>query len=194
MSYYPVCLDLRDRDCLVIGTSKLADEKVQNLLDSGARVIRSTAFREEEAERVFLIVADIEEAEAVSLSDFCWRKRIFLNVVDKPRYCSFILPAVVRRQDLLIAVSTSGCSPSLAGKIRAELEQAYGSEFGTLTEFLGASRSKVKALLPSYSARRSFYSELLDEQLPKLRLTGTADAVAEALWTRLKEVELGKHE
>lgn len=194
MSFYPVYLDLNGKTCLVIGTSGLAEEKARQLLQSGACLRRSASFTVDAAQDVFLIIADVEEEEAGHLALFCNEQRIFLNVVDKPAHCSFILPAVVRREDLLIAVSTSGKSPSLAGKIRQELEHAYGREFARFTRILGTTREKVKALMPAYSDRKSFYSDLLDEQLAVLRKTGTADGLEDAILKRLEEVKLATDE
>jgi len=166
MNYYPVFLDLRGRSCLVIGTGGLADQKAAGLEKAGALVARRPVFEERDATNSWLIVAVTEDpAEAERLRDYSTRNRIFLNIVDQTDYCSFIAPAIVEQEDLLIAISTSGKCPALASRIRQELEAQYGPEYADLVRALGDLRPEVKKRFSSYDERKAFYHKVLDMNL-----------------------------
>ena len=93
-----------------------------------------------------------------------------VNIVDDPARCDFILPSVVERGDLLIAVSTGGKSPALARKLREELEEAYGPEYAILLEILGELREKVIAAgRPSAENRERFAAVVRSEILDHIR-------------------------
>lgn len=187
--YYPAFLDLRDKPCLVVGTGDLCEEKAATLERAGARVSRSVGFDEEMARDHFLIVADVDEALARTIWEFGGRHRIFVNIVDKPRFCSFILPAVLHRGDLQIAVSTGGASPALAGWIRRRLEQDFGSEFAVLLEELGRTRQSIRRRFSRYSDRKFFYYRLFENGILESARTGGEAAVRERLERAVEEFE-----
>jgi precorrin-2 dehydrogenase / sirohydrochlorin ferrochelatase len=165
--YYPLFLDISGRLCVVVGGGSVAERKVGRLLDCGARVevVASTltaalgalagegriVHHEEDyhAGRIrgaFLVIGATDSG-AVNERISCDARAlgILVNIVDQPERCDFILPSVVARGDLAIAVSTSGRSPALARKLRTELEARYGSEYAVLTGLLGELRRKVIA-------------------------------------------------
>ncbi len=186
MKYYPVFLDLCDRPCLVIGEGELTDQKAAGLERSGARVFRSSRFKPEEALEVFLIVAVLEgEAEIASLRSFAEQNRILLNVVDRADYCDFIAPAVMEREDLIIAISTSGKSPAMAVHIRRQLEDLFGTEYGELLKILGEIRPQVQQRFHSFEERKVFYESLIEGKLlgklDKRDLEGVRKQIARAL-------------
>ncbi len=188
MRFYPIFLDLRGRKCLVVGPGKLADEKEHALRESGAQVIRRAEFREEDGEGCSLIVASTDDvAEMDRLRDFADLHRIPLNVIDQPTHCSFIAPAIVQREDLLIAVSTSGRCPALASKIREELEQRYGVEYAELVRALGETRPLVKRRLGSFDQRRAFYRGILELDLVSAAREGGADRVKDLVEQALED-------
>jgi precorrin-2 dehydrogenase/sirohydrochlorin ferrochelatase len=160
--YYPAFIDLRGRQCIVVGGGKIAERKVAALLRSGARVTvispsvtgvlaryserkRIThvkrKYRKGDLKNVFLVIAATSDGlvnREVSLDAPC-----LLNVVDAPDLANFIVPAVVKRGPLTLAVSTSGASPALAKSIRKELELLYSKEFGLFVDFLGKQRKRA---------------------------------------------------
>ena len=174
MSFYPVFLDMKDRRCLLVGTGRLIEEKAQALQEAGAVVVRVEAFTEEAADGCWLIVAASDDpAEMSRMKNYSERHRVPLNVIDQPDYCTFIAPAILRREDLVVAISTSGKCPALAARIREELAGRYGPEYSTLLRLLGELRPAIKARFSSFDERRDFYYRLLDLDLPaRLRASG----------------------
>jgi precorrin-2 dehydrogenase/sirohydrochlorin ferrochelatase len=154
--YYPVFLDLRGKRVVVVGGGTIARHKVDALLDAGAAVtvvapeaiafppavtLIARHYRPDDLVGAVFVVAATDDAEinAMVACDATDRG-VFVNAVDDPAYCSAILPSVVRRGELQIAISTSGASPVLAQRIRARLEEEFGPEYADLVELLRAAR------------------------------------------------------
>ncbi|MCE5265214.1 MAG: bifunctional precorrin-2 dehydrogenase/sirohydrochlorin ferrochelatase [Deltaproteobacteria bacterium] len=190
MKYYPICWDISGKRCVVIGGGKVAERKVERLLSCGARVdvvgreltpklsawkdggriIHSgTDFVEEHLAGASLAIgATDDEAVNERVARSARSLGIPVNIVDDPARCDFILPSVVERGDLMIAVSTGGKSPALARGIREELEERYGMEYATLCEILGELRRKVIASGSTSAENRALFtavvrSEILDD-------------------------------
>ncbi|MFZ0428718.1 MAG: bifunctional precorrin-2 dehydrogenase/sirohydrochlorin ferrochelatase [Acidobacteriota bacterium] len=185
--YYPAFLDLQGKECLVVGTGSLCDEKAAALEAAGALVKRTARFDPVQARGAFLIVADVDPDQAAEVQAFGQNQQIFVNIVDKPQFCSFILPAVLRRGDLQIAVSTGGASPALAGWIRQRLESAFGSEYAVLLSELRRTRQGIRQRLTRYGDRKRFYRQLFDEGLAETARQGGDTAVRARLTGALEE-------
>jgi precorrin-2 dehydrogenase/sirohydrochlorin ferrochelatase len=156
---------LADRQVLVVGGGVVAEAKIRSLLDTGAliRVValqanpvvrewgeaeaiafEERAFGPADLDGAFLVVAATSSPELNRLIFAEAQHRgILCNVVDVPELCDFFYPAVVRRGDLQIAISTAGQSPLLAQRIRKRLEQQFGPEYAGLVEQLGKLRREV---------------------------------------------------
>jgi siroheme synthase-like protein len=167
MSLFPMFLKIEGRQVLVVGAGKVGESKIAGLLDTGARVrvvardataaVRGWARDGQiELELRSFSVADLEEAfiaivatASRDLNEFVYREAqargVLCNVVDVPEYCDFFYPAVVRRGDLQIAISTSGQSPSLAQKLRQQLEKQFGPGYAAWVAELGETRRLVQA-------------------------------------------------
>ena len=181
--YYMACLDLGGRSCLVVGGGTVALEKVRGLLECGAHVtvvapriepelreldveILPRAYRRTDLEGRFLVIAAtatpsvnrrvFADAEARSL---------LCNVVDVPSLCTFILPAVVRRDPIVVAVSTGGASPALAQRIRDDVADLVTDEHAELARKLRDLRPWVRSHYPTYEARRQFFADLVASEL-----------------------------
>jgi siroheme synthase-like protein len=177
------CLDLRGRDCLVVGGGRVATEKVHGLLDCEARVtvvapqiedelrrlpvrIERRAFeRPDVAGRVLVIAATNDRAVNASVSEAAEQRSTLCNVADDPELCSFILPAIVRRDPILVGVSTGGASPALAQRIRSDVAELVRPEHAELARRLRSLRPWAKRELPTYEARRDFFESLVAEAL-----------------------------
>ncbi len=184
MRYYPAFLDLRGRTCLVVGEDPLAEEKASALRRAGAIVEKQAEWDAGQARKVFLIVAAVEDRPRVEeIARFAERNRILLNVVDQPKYCHFILPALLQQGDLLIAISTSGKSPALASLIRKQLERQFGSEYATLLQVLGEVRPLVQNRLKKFEDRRDFYRQLVAGNLVETM----QQAGEEGVWDRIRK-------
>ncbi|MGA7220573.1 MAG: bifunctional precorrin-2 dehydrogenase/sirohydrochlorin ferrochelatase [Candidatus Sulfotelmatobacter sp.] len=189
---FPMFLKLEDKRCLVIGAGKVGEPKVASLIDTGASIhvvalqateqVQSWAnagkitlhlrpFTTQDLDGTFLaIVATASRALNGSIYRQARQRGILCNVVDDPEYCDFYYPAVVRRGDLQIAISTNGRSPSLSQKLRQQLERQFGPGYAQWVADLGETRKLVlasgfhpgrkKELLHSLASRAAFEAAL----------------------------------
>jgi precorrin-2 dehydrogenase / sirohydrochlorin ferrochelatase len=164
-SLFPMFLKLQGKRCLVIGAGKVGGQKIAGLLETGAyiRVVALAAtatvrewarqgrieldlraFSPQDLDGAFLaVVATSSRAVNERVYDEAQRRGVLCNVVDVPDLCDFFYPAVVQRGDLQIAVSTAGQSPSLAQKIRQQLEQQFGPGYAEWVAELGETRRLI---------------------------------------------------
>mgnify|MGYP001195873743 CR=1 FL=1 len=178
---YPVILQLRGRRAVVVGGGKVAVRKIRGLLEAGADVVlvapeaepelqalavegtigwRIKTFAPGDLDGAFLVIAatnDHEVNEAVAQAAAPGQ---LLNIVDAPERCDFHVPAVIRRGPLTIAVSTEGASPAVARRIRRELEDRYGKEYGPYLEFLQRARDIVLHEVEDAEGRRRLFQTL----------------------------------
>jgi siroheme synthase-like protein len=178
-----VCLDLERRDCLVVGGGRIGLEKAQGLLDCGADVtvvapevspevralpvrVVERSFRRSDVVGRFLVIAatNIRAVNAV-VSDAAHDRSVPCNVADDPELCSFILPAIVRRDPIVVGVSTGGASPALAQRIRDDVDDLLDPRHAELAQRLRELRPWAKANLPTYEARRDYFQRLVAEAL-----------------------------
>ncbi len=158
---------LEGRQVLVVGAGKVGEPKIAGLLDTGARIrvvsleaspnvrewalegklgLHLRAFSPEDLDGMFLaVVATSSRSLNEQIYVEAQRRGVLCNVVDVPDLCDFFYPAVVRRGDLQIAVSTAGQSPSLAQKIRQQLEKQFGQGYATWVAELGETRRRILA-------------------------------------------------
>lgn len=191
-SLFPLFMKLAGKQCLVVGAGKVGESKIGGLIDKGAR-IHVVAIAASGPVREWALAGKIElELRAFSAGDLdgkflavvatatnslneliyheAQRRGVLCNVVDVPEYCDFFYPAVVRRGDLQIAISTAGQSPSLAQRIRQQLERQFGEGYAAWVEQLGETRRLIRAsdldketkweLLHSLASREAFEAAL----------------------------------
>ena len=181
--YYMACLDLRGRNCLVVGGGRVATEKVTGLLDCEAlvtvvapqvdddlhhlpvQVHQRTFDRSDVAGRFLVIAATDDRTVNIEVSSAAAEHATLCNVADDPELCSFILPAIVRRDPILVGVSTGGALPALAQRLRADVAELIGPEHAELAERLAALRPWAKRELGSYEERRDYFQALVAEAL-----------------------------
>jgi uroporphyrin-III C-methyltransferase / precorrin-2 dehydrogenase / sirohydrochlorin ferrochelatase len=183
VKYYPVFLDLAGQPCIVLGDGKFAVEKVAALTEAGAnvRVISSRDYRPGALAGARLVVDASEDPEINRQSwDEAERAGILINVVDRPAQCRFIAPAIVRRDPLLIAISTSGESPFLASMLRARIERWLGHEWGPFVALVGEVRRRLRKQGLPISEQTRVYRRLLTSDVRSL-LRGRKTAQANRL-------------
>jgi precorrin-2 dehydrogenase/sirohydrochlorin ferrochelatase len=186
MTLFPMFMKLQGRSCLVVGAGSIGEPKIGSLLASEAsvRVIAPTAsaavvewaragaivweareFQSSDLDGVFLVIVATSSRD-VNESIFleARRRNILCNVVDDPEHCDFYYPAVVRRGDLQLAISTNGQSPALAQRIRRELEVQFGPEYGEWLEKLGKIRQQLFARGMNPDERRRVLHELASRE------------------------------
>lgn len=200
MNYYPIFLDLRGKPCLVVGGGEIATRKVEGLLGAAANVtvispeasemIQRHAqsnqlryvrrpYQDRDLKGYFLAYAATGIAEIdVRMAREAHTHGVLLNVVDRPRLCDFITPAMIRRGDLSIAVSTGGRSPGFAKWVKQKIEALIHPEYGSALAALAAQR---RALMRDPSLDEAKRKALLAEDL-------------ELMWKKLESASPGRHE
>ena len=171
MRYYPVFLDLAGQLCIVLGEGKFAVEKAAHLREAGAtvRVIPSREYRPGALAGARLVVDASEDSEINRQSwDEAEAAGILINVVDRPAQCRFIAPAIVRRDPLLVAISTSGESPFLASALRARIERLLGPEWGPFVGLVGSVRRRLREARVPLSRQTRVYRQLLNSDVRTL--------------------------
>jgi precorrin-2 dehydrogenase/sirohydrochlorin ferrochelatase len=186
-SFYPILLDLQGRKALVVGGGKVAQRKIETLLEHGALVqviareltadlelLRSGKrieflgrdFSEASLEGVFLVIAATDDALLNRrVSRAAQQRGLLVNAVDQPADCNFIVPSVLTRGDLLVAVSTSGKSPAFARRVRVELERHFGEEYGVFLTLMGNLRKEIMRLGLSQEENKRAFEELVYSDL-----------------------------
>ncbi len=183
MRYYPVNLDIKNRACLVIGGGGVGTRKVKTLVDCGAAVtvvspaasaqlekmaaagliaLEKRAYRAADLQGKFLVIGATDDevlnrrihADAENLNTLC-------NIADRPEICNFILPAIVNRGDLVLAVSTSGKSPAYAKKMRKDLEKQFGEEYEPFLLLMGAIRERLLSEEHAPEAHKPLFEKLI---------------------------------
>ncbi len=185
--FYPILVDLHGKNALVVGGGKVAQRKIETLLEHGATVqvvareltaeleqLRSAGkirflgseFSEAFLDGVFVVFAATDDASLNGkVSEAARQRGLLVNAVDQPADCNFIVPSILSRGDLLIAVSTSGKSPAFARKVRVELEQHFGEEYGFFLNLMGNLRKEILRLGLSQEEKKSAFEELVTSDL-----------------------------
>ncbi|PJR63166.1 siroheme synthase CysG [Klebsiella electrica] len=210
MDHLPIFCQLRDRDCLLVGGGDVAERKARLLLDAGARVtVNALTFSPQfhvwaDSQMLTLVQAPFNPA----LLDPCWlaiaatddedvnqqvsdaaeARRIFCNVVDAPQQASFIMPSIIDRSPLMVAVSSGGTSPVLARLLREKLESILPLHLGQLARYAGQLRSRVKKQFATVGERRRFWEKLfVNDRLAQSLANEDRQAVADTTEQLLTE-------
>jgi len=189
MGFYPVFVELAGKKVVVVGGGKVASRKVAALLECGADIYlagRALApelqemvekerirflgkeFDEGFLEEAFMVIAATDNTALNHRISNCAReRRVLVNAVDQPPDCDFIVPSIIRRGDLLIAISTSGKSPAMARRIRKGLETQFGQEYEAFLAMMGRLRKEVLSLGLSQAENSRIFKEIVDADLLK---------------------------
>ncbi len=191
---FQISLDLSGRLCVVIGGEDEAAHKTALLLDVGAKVTvvnptlnvelrkltaagkvlhRGRRFRSTDTQGAFVVLNTLPDDPefAKSLRDLSEAERFLAWSIDQPEVSNFMMPALVRRGALRVAISTGGASPALAGTLRRDSEEIFDEEFEKFLDWLGGLRQDVQAKEPSPEKRR----ERLKAVVEGFRLTGIVE-------------------
>lgn len=187
MKYYPINLDVTNRECLVVGAGSVGTRKVKTLTGCGATVtvvspfvsedvlslekeklviIKKREYEENDLHGMFLVVgATGDESVNRTISMDAHRLNMLCNIADLPEACNFILPAIVERGDLLLAISTSGKSPAFAKKLRKDLEKKFGEEYALFLTLMGNIRSKLLSEKHEPEAHKHLFEKVIENGL-----------------------------
>jgi precorrin-2 dehydrogenase/sirohydrochlorin ferrochelatase len=206
---YPVVFNLSGRRAVVVGGGEVALRKARALADAGAQVrIVAPKFtagfaedgrfeclaeryekRRLEGARVVVAATD-DEGVNRQVAEDARAAGVLVNVVDRPELCDFIVPAQVRRGELLIAISTSGAAPALAKRLRERLEKEFGPEYATYLAVLREVRENLKKRKVSPETRRLIFERLTSDDLLAAARGGTA-ALRQVIERAMNEVRGG---
>lgn len=203
MDFLPVFLNIKNKVCLVVGGGDIATRKIMLLLQAGAQVsvvspeldttlkeylalgkIKFCAeyFQPEQLKNIVLVIAATNDRTTNQLvSEAAQQQQIPVNVVDNPDLCTFIMPSIVDRSPLLIAVSSSGQSPVLARLLRAQLEIMIPVAYARVAEIAGKFRQHVKEHFTHPEKRRIFWEKALQGRFTEMVLAGKDKAAQEYL-------------
>ena len=182
---FQISLDVKGRSCLVLGGDDEAAEKTQRLLDAGAKVtvisptlndalrkLTSTAkvlhrgrlFRAADVEGVVLVINTLRDNPdfSKSLYELAKQERFLLCSTDQPEVSTVMMPAVVSRGYLRLAISTSGVAPALASRLRQDFEQLFDEEFQAFVAWLATIRDETREAEPDAERRRAQLQELVN--------------------------------
>jgi precorrin-2 dehydrogenase / sirohydrochlorin ferrochelatase len=205
VGYYPVFLEMKDRRCVVIGGGAVGERKVEGLVAVGANVtvispaitnrlrdlvtqgaIRHVAREYRTGDRagydLVFVATDNSEINA-AVANEARSLRIWVNSADDPDHCDFILPAVIRRGDLAVAVSTGGASPAVNRAIREELDEYFTADYGRFVQIAGEVRRELRE--KSISADADAWNRALQGDFRVLIKEGRAVQAKEVLLEKL---------
>jgi precorrin-2 dehydrogenase/sirohydrochlorin ferrochelatase len=206
--FYPLFLELKGRRVVVVGGGAVAERKVENLLEAEADVlvvapdltsglrrlesagevqVRARRFEEQDLDHAFLVISATDDPAVQEQVAAAARSRnIPVNTVDTPRLCDFIVPAIVRKGDITVAISTSGKSPALAAELRARLDSALTDNAARAVRLLGEIRTEVHQRIPDPERRKQAFEAVVKSGL--LEWIGNCDDAA-ALQRMRKTIE-----
>jgi len=189
-TYYPIYVELHEQPCIVIGGGKIAEGKVEGLLSAGAQVtivspdltahlhalvaqnqvryIKRT-YQSGDLAGAFMVICATDQTE---INHQVWQEastnRQLVNVVDDTPRCNFIAPAIFRKGDLNIAISTGGKAPALAVRLKERLQKEIGPQYERFLELSGQLREPLARNIPDFETRKKLWYELVDSDILEL--------------------------
>ncbi|OCG00371.1 siroheme synthase CysG [Gilliamella sp. wkB112] len=182
MDYLPLFCKLENRECLLVGGGEIAERKARLLLEAGAKLtVNAQTFNEQfmswNAQKKLVLIQDEFSAELLNkkwlviaatdcqetnqkVSIAAESRCVFCNVVDSPKDASFIMPSIIDRSPIMVAVSSEGHAPVLARLLREKLESILPQHLGQLAKYAGYLRNKVKTTYKTIAERRRFWEKL----------------------------------
>ncbi len=209
MNYLPIFYEIKDKPCIVVGAGGIAARKADLLFKAGAKVTvispilgqEMTRFKEQSkilwvkrtysegdlADAVLVIAATSDKKVNEQVSAEASALKIPCNVVDNQDLCSFIMPSIINRDPVQIAVSTGGTSPVLARLIRTNLESCTPSAYGKLASLVDNYRNDVKSTFPKVEERRKFWESILEGPVAEHVFAGRNDEARNLLEKLISE-------
>lgn len=209
MKYFPIFLDAQHINALVIGGGEVAARKIELLLKSTNSITVMSAtigitvqrlIKEHNLtwlthnyqpgfmqEMTLVIAATDSETVNAEVQQEASQLNLLVNVVDQPELCSYITPAIIDRDPMLVAISSSGSAPILVRMLREQIERIMPSDYGKLAEFSFKFRDHVKARVKGLTNRRAFWEQTLRGTIGENILNGRITEAEKQLFTALKE-------
>jgi siroheme synthase-like protein len=201
--YYPIFIDIENRAVLIIGGGNVCARKAETMLKYGARVtvvapefteeieqwagegklaIKRKHYDESDVDGANMVIASTDDQRVnEQIAADCRKRRIPVNVVDVTPLCEFIVPAIVEKGSIQIAISTGGKSPALARTLKEDLIELVGVEYTEVNDLLGTLREAAKAVLPSDVDRKRFFDGILARGILQMLREGRRQDAREAI-------------
>lgn len=215
MDFFPIFMDLEGRDCLVVGGGSVAARKAGLLVRAGARVevvapvlcqalqaqlddgkisYQPRTFEDADIEKKVLVIACTDQQVVNQrVSELAKQQNVPVNVADQPELCSFLVPSIIDRSPVQVAVSTGGHSPVLARLLRARLESYVPAAYGRLAKLVESFRDQVKQRFSRVEQRRQFWENALQGEVAELLFAGRDDVARNQLQSALDNSEDDPH-
>jgi len=209
MQYFPMFYHINGRACVVVGGGEVAARKVSLLTRAGGKVTvvspelceslqrrldageihhKAKTYEPEDINDCVLVVAATDNlAVNRSISELAQQKNLPVNVVDQPELCTFVVPSIIDRSPVQVAVSTGGASPVLARLLRTRLETLIPASYGRLASLMDEFREKVKAHFPNGDKRRRFWETVIQGPIAEMVFAGKEEAAREAMHNAVDE-------
>ncbi|HNY11490.1 MAG TPA: bifunctional precorrin-2 dehydrogenase/sirohydrochlorin ferrochelatase [Candidatus Wallbacteria bacterium] len=207
--YYPININITEKKCVVVGCGSTGERKIISLLECGARVLavsrkftpaveklifdnkiegHQREFRPEDLDGAFLVYCATDDRE---LNELVYKiaedNGSLVNIVDAPEICNFIVPAVIRRGPLCVAISTSGAAPSLAKKIKKDIEKMIPKNYEGYIDFLAEKRLEIKGTVGEIEVRKAIFEEMVGSAILEHMLAGEREKAETAYREILKK-------
>ena len=212
LNYLPIFLNIKNKRAVVVGGGTLAARKADLLVRAGcnltvvapelnddlARMVQANSIKHQTTE---LSAADVsgcmiafgasdDAATNLKLHELATGAGVLVNVSDTTELCEFIMPAVVDRSPLLIAIASSGSAPLLTRMLKARFETTIPSAYGRLAEFAGDYRERVKDAIPDMDRRRRFWETMIGGPIAEHLFSGQEDEATSLMDSLLKEAAI----
>lgn len=209
MHYYPVFLDLKNKECLVVGAGSVGKRKIEILIKAAPKKIvvvdpdgskdfqkslpkfvevKNREFQEKDLDNKFLVIVATNNLELNKrISKLCHDRNILCNVVDRPNLCSFIVPSIVDKDVIKIAISTEGKSPAMSRYLKKIIENAIGDELVTLTKILGRMRPIIISQNRMSDENKKIFNSFIEDRFILAIKNKDLDYIKERIKSVLKE-------
>ena len=181
--YYPIYIDIEDRNVLIVGGGNVCARKAETMMRYGGRVtivspeitdeikaweadgalaVRHKTYAEADLDGASIVIASTDDqCVNARVARDCRRRKIPVNVVDVTHLCEFIVPAIIEKGSIQIAISTGGKSPALARTLKEDLIRTMGPEYAEVNDLLGTLRKSAKSVLPTDIDRKRFFDGII---------------------------------
>jgi precorrin-2 dehydrogenase / sirohydrochlorin ferrochelatase len=207
--YYPIYIDIEDRDVVIIGGGNVCARKAETMMKYGANVtivspeltdeieewaregkleLKRKRYQEGDLDGAVLVIASTDDQSVnEQVAADCRRRKIPVNVVDVTPLCEFIVPAIIESGSIQIAVSTGGKSPAIARTLKEDLQRAIGPEYSEVNEVLASLREGAKAALPTDLDRKHFFDGIIARGVLEMLREGRRSAAYQAIRAACEE-------
>ncbi len=211
MEFLPLFFRLEGKPCLIVGGGAIAsrkallveraggqihvvapaiDSKLEKLAVASGGSCRLGEYQSSDLDNMFIAISATDDQSLnAAVSKDAQHRHIPVNVVDNPELCSFILPAIVDRSPLVVAVSSGGHSPVLARLVRSKIESLIPSVYGQLATLVGNFRQRVQDKFPKLEQRRHFWESLIEGPIAEMVFTGKTKVAEQMLSDQLEQSE-----